>query len=538
MLQRSQTRYLVALGILLVVCLCLLSNRHVDFGFVNKQNVYSKRNLNTTNIINPAQQNEIGMPLLEQLVDPSGQPIRCFFINLDRSHERREQFTNRAAKHGLQCTRIKGIDGQVADELRILVRNDFPALMPSQKGCAASHLLAINTVHEAGLKYALIFEDDTSFDLVDKWPKNVITKLLADLPSYIGVIQLYWSQVHNMYANSVAPEYLAKNTYCPMASAYIVTQKGMCDILSVTKVDHNSFQLVRNRPEVDRGNADVYVLGLTPRCTCSLPLFCVDIELASTIQPNIPLRLQDHGCYADVKRVKEIYSKHRVMYKSHLEDFMYRLGDTVAGVYTGISEADAVHARAYHMNKYPESLAAKYCLRTEINNDIDTLTVVVKEFIKEHKCTVPGDNSVVVHLRLGDVLEKSTFTVDEHTRDYLDFTNGVNYIKPFSYFHEALNTTSPTQSVILLFGTPLGNIVTGNETVTKSMEYVLKLQSFIETMNFTCSIHKSASPDEDFVFGVSATQLITTGGNFSRLMLSVHQKLVVRTVKHHHAEPL
>ena len=461
------------------------------------------------------------MPLLEQLIDPNGDPIPCFVINLDRSRTRLDKFVRRAAEHSLTCTRIKGVDGRRKEELSIISRNDFVNMTNAEIGCVASHLVAINTAFEAGLNYAIIFEDDTTFTFVNKWPRHVVTKLLTDLPSYVGIVQLYWSQTHANYADIVSPEYLNHGVYCPMASAYIITKKGMVDILSVSKRANNAFQLVKSKPFQSKGHADIYLFDLTYRVTSSLPLFSIDITLESEIQEIKPEKNTDHGSYKDVTNLERLYLQ-VPQYKRYQKDYVYDLCGTVMGL---LPKTKLLYARNYHVNKYPHSLAALYLNKTQTYGDIDAFVHVMHTFIKTHECRVPSKQSVVVHLTLGDVIDKAVCTVDQHLSGCIENVNKVNsvkYVQPLQYFENVLNKVPRFYHVVIMYSTVLGHRVLES---TKSREYVLKVKVFIESMGFTCEVKPSMSADEDFVFISMAPLLVTSGGNLATMLKLVHNNL-------------
>ena len=49
----------------------------------------------------------------------------------------------------------------------------------------------------------------------------------------------------------------------------------------------------------------------------------------------------------------------------------------------------------------------------------------------------PDKNELIIHLRVGDVIEDSEYSVDQHLNDYLDFKlsdRSHNYVKPIKYY--------------------------------------------------------------------------------------------------------
>jgi glycosyltransferase involved in cell wall biosynthesis/GR25 family glycosyltransferase involved in LPS biosynthesis len=107
------------------------------------------------------------LPLLEVSAIP---PI--FWINLDGATERRAQFLEGVRTSGIPlecCTRISGVDGRSSEQVKQLMAS--ATLKPNEIGCNLSHKLALETyVHSDAKKpWALICEDDASFELRPYW---------------------------------------------------------------------------------------------------------------------------------------------------------------------------------------------------------------------------------------------------------------------------------------------------------------------------------------------------------------------------------
>jgi hypothetical protein len=445
-----------------------------------------------------------GVPLKEQFIDPWGKPIRCFYINLDRSSDRRALFTKRAYDVNLECTRVTGVDGKVVGALNVVARNDFAKSMaPTEVGCVASHLKTIKQAFDLGLDYACIFEDDTTFEFVDFWPPNVITNLLTDIPDYTGIVQLYWSRSRNDYMTYVVPTQVRRGKDSLMSSAYIVTRRGMLDVLKVASNKEN-FEIVKRYDHQKEGVADKYIYDLTRTCTSGLPLLCVDTsDLVSTNTT--------HPSYRDVVRAKQIYQSKTIRYKPYVEKKPYRLGDAVRGIW------EAQKTKEYHNELYPNSLVSLYFSKTNTYNKFDILAEAVREFQQTHECLIPNANETVLHLRVGDVLEMSPHSVDHHLSENARYFNGESYVKNLAYFNDQFSKFRRGMHVTILCGTHRRDL-----GMKKTNEYVAKVKAHLESKGFTTCIRTTHGPDEDFVYAVFAENIVTTGGGFSLLIKNVH----------------
>jgi hypothetical protein len=148
---------------------------------------------------------------------------------------------------------------------------------------------------------------------------------------------------------------------------------------------------------------------------------------------------------------------------------------------------------------------------------MNTLAKVVQ--LNQH--TITKGKDVVIHLRLGDVLEFSKHSVDDHLAHALMYDKNPDanqvYVQPYSYFQTKLGNLSSIKHITLVYGSHI------QIKLTKSKEYVHKLTQLLRKDGYTnVSIKTSSDPDEDFMFLCTAPRLITTGGGYSDLAKIVH----------------
>ncbi len=202
----------------------------------------------------------------------------------------------------------------------------------------------------------------------------------------------------------------------------------------------------------------------------------------------------------------------------------YRLGDFVR--HAGIFKSSIVR-KLYADAQQRKSLIRKYHDATDQGTDIEILSRLVP-FNPCDKC--------IVHLRLGDVIDNSPLSVDDHWTNPInvetesDTMNGTKwrgsacrsekncsstgYVYPKSFF-ESICDKIPSQVAI----------VSGSHKKTvhpeKSQEYINKVRSFLSSRGKTCELYWNREPDLDFSDMCNARVLVASGGGFSQLAASV-----------------
>ena len=169
------------------------------------------------------------------------------------------------------------------------------------------------------------------------------------------------------------------------------------------------------------------------------------------------------------------------------------------------------------MKLYPNSLVGRYFKSTSNFGDIQTLANVVVT----HPTTLRPAKDVVIHLRLGDVLEWCQYSVDEHLESPLPYTKNPGshevYVKPYSFFDSKLNNMKDIKHIDLVYGShyPI--------PLPKSKDYMKKLQTYFLTKGISTTVKEPAThADQDFIYLCIAPRLIVTGGGFSDLANQVN----------------
>jgi hypothetical protein len=194
----------------------------------------------------------------------------------------------------------------------------------------------------------------------------------------------------------------------------------------------------------------------------------------------------------------------------------YRLGDMILlSKSNKWSRYNTSSGFDYHLRHYPNSIATEYMLKTNQPNDYNTLIKI----IQTRKITNIYNNYLIIHLRLGDVIKDSPFSIYELL--YSNKTNHFSkYIKQMSYYQNISNLANKYNIKKIV-------IVTGFHTkgpYTKSYEYINKVKSFFEKNGFQVSIRIDNNPDDDFLLMCNAKYFTPSGGGFSRVIKNIVQR--------------
>lgn len=113
-----------------------------------------------------------------------------YLINLPDQKERSNYIKKQFIKHGItDYTIVNAVDGRT-DDLRSIVSTNYPKLRSSEIGCLASHINAIKMwLDTSDTEYAIIMEDDCSFDNVKHWQWDW-NYFMKNVPDDADIVQL------------------------------------------------------------------------------------------------------------------------------------------------------------------------------------------------------------------------------------------------------------------------------------------------------------------------------------------------------------
>ena len=127
-----------------------------------------------------------------------------------------------------------------------------------------------------------------------------------------------------------------------------------------------------------------------------------------------------------------------------------------------------------------------------------------------------SDYDVTIHLRVGDVVENSVHSVDDHwMKERKGKGKGLSskfvYVRPKEYW-EKISRGFPegTKQIEIIEG---GMLAPGK--TPKSLDYIDRVKGVFTDKGYKVSVNGSENPDEDFTKLVNANVLVTSGGGFS-----------------------
>ena len=150
-----------------------------------------------------------------------------YYINLDRSRERRQKMEEEFKTYGIEnIERVSACDGKTLkktgegnfEDLKFV--NQFENLTLSEIAITCSHLKAIRNAWRRGLEIALIMEDDVTFSIVPHW-KIKFKDLLKSVSEDADIVLL--THVGNTEEKKLFNRRKDQNA----AVCYLVTKKGM-----------------------------------------------------------------------------------------------------------------------------------------------------------------------------------------------------------------------------------------------------------------------------------------------------------------------
>lgn len=186
----------------------------------------------------------------------------------------------------------------------------------------------------------------------------------------------------------------------------------------------------------------------------------------------------------------------------------YRLGDLVSGYIDRghIQNPERNPSSHFFCENWPDSIGCEYVL--SLNSTKNTKLVVFKHIIEKRNqnATFLKNDVVVVHLRLGDVLDLPYYR-------YKRVSIGRMYVRPLTYY---LNLKIPKSVKYAYIVTNVSYRTYGKPV--KSYEYFKNVTDILQARGLKVSCRHGKTPDEDFLFMTRAFYFVKSGGGFSNLV--------------------
>lgn len=167
---------------------------------------------------------------------------RVFYINRDCDDDRCQALEDELVKAGITAERIGGVDGlNVPASLRpYFFSGDVlhGTLRPGEVGCYASHLLAMQTIAERDLSFAIVLEDDA---VLPPDFQSSVAEVLSALPPSWDIVLLYGTPTRAVKPVATLGAQLGKLVrYSRVPSgavAYLINPRGARKLLARRKID-------------------------------------------------------------------------------------------------------------------------------------------------------------------------------------------------------------------------------------------------------------------------------------------------------------
>ena len=207
-------------------------------------------------------------------------------------------------------------------------------------------------------------------------------------------------------------------------------------------------------------------------------------------------------------------------------------------------------------NSSTPSLLDEYYNAT-LHNATLTYDDLLYKLVKARAVTMPKEelpspNTLVIHLRLGDVVDEARNSVQEllfEQQYFYDTTKESNrpipivekwnaYVKPMSYFSDMLNDNLISKNnfskVVIMGAAHKGQLYKGNlTTALKSCQYSNAIRSFLERSlsDTEVTLRLGQIPDDDMIFSSQAAGFISSGGGFSNVMQTLQRMVLAEALR-------
>ena len=198
----------------------------------------------------------------------------------------------------------------------------------------------------------------------------------------------------------------------------------------------------------------------------------------------------------------------------------YRLGDLLYGVIDSRAERfpETNPTADMYCQNWPNSLGCKLTLTNATRNKQGDGIKQLCKLVDNFNATTPSPSptTLVIHLRLGDVLDYRYYRIGQHCT----WNAGCHYVWPIDHYRRLIKRLDPKINDIVVIGNPEYRRI-GAEGHRFTDDYVERVKREFEThkakFGGRLSIKLNNSADEDFVFMSRASFLAPArGSGFSK----------------------
>jgi GR25 family glycosyltransferase involved in LPS biosynthesis len=165
--------------------------------------------------------------------------IPIYWINLDRSKNRRDKLEKILNNNNLKNKRIEAVDGKNLDINEIKKNHKIINIKKNELtnaiGCTMSHIKAIKAAYNDGLEYVIIIEDDCNFEYLN-YKKIPLKELVKDKDD-CEIIILNPIAKNKINIKIIKSGERLNKISCWGAGAYFINRIGMENV--ITKFEKN-----------------------------------------------------------------------------------------------------------------------------------------------------------------------------------------------------------------------------------------------------------------------------------------------------------
>ena len=186
---------------------------------------------------------------------------------------------------------------------------------------------------------------------------------------------------------------------------------------------------------------------------------------------------------------------------------LYRIGDMVATIHRFLPIGEK-----YHLETFPDSIASEYMKKTKELKKYNILADIVRERSKK-TIDLPSDKDLVVHLRVGDVVEQFSTKLSQILISY-SYRLHHNYTCPVRNIHDKISKSKEKFDKIILVAGSHKDILT-----PKSCKYIDVIKQYFENNGHIVELRLGKHPDDDFIFMANSKYFIPScSGNYTLLV--------------------
>jgi len=185
--------------------------------------------------------------------------------------------------------------------------------------------------------------------------------------------------------------------------------------------------------------------------------------------------------------------------------------------------------RSDHRSRFPHSLATEYMNLVPRGS---SSAKILANLIEKRRSRVlpnatedvlPAPGELVIHVRIGDVIELANRTVKEMLQTPTYFYDDAppapwhQYVKPLAYFKDIILQSTHFKRVAIVAASHIKL-----SSYPKSCQYLTISKSYFDDHGFkNVRLRTGKLPDDDVLFMASASAFLPSGGTFSKIISEV-----------------